>query len=82
MFMRFDLNRLRTQFQYVLDMGLNTVRLEGKQEHPEFYDLADRMGLMVLAGWECWEGWTYNDEADGVKWNGTDYSIANVSVEW
>ncbi|KAH0542515.1 hypothetical protein FGG08_003111 [Glutinoglossum americanum] len=83
MFMRFDLNRLRTQFQYVLDMGLNAVRLEGKQEHPEFYDLADRMGLMVLAGWECcdkWEGWTYNDEADGVIWNDADYSTANVSM--
>ncbi|KAH0562830.1 hypothetical protein GP486_002545 [Trichoglossum hirsutum] len=83
MFMRFDLNRLRTQFQYVLDMGLNVVRLEGKQEHPEFYDLADRMGLMVLAGWECcdkWEGWTYNDEADGEKWKDADYSVANVSM--
>jgi exo-1,4-beta-D-glucosaminidase len=83
MFMRFDLNRLRTQFQYVLDMGLNTVRLEGKQEHPELYDLADRMGLMVLAGWECcdkWEGWTYNDEADGVKWTDVDYPIANLSM--
>ncbi|KAI9760173.1 MAG: hypothetical protein M1840_002590 [Geoglossum simile] len=83
MFMRFDLNRLRTQFRYMLDMGLNTIRLEGKQEHPEFYDLADRMGLMVLAGWECcdkWEGWSYNDEADGVKWSDTDYSIANVSM--
>ncbi|KAI9769906.1 MAG: hypothetical protein M1839_003307 [Geoglossum umbratile] len=83
MFMRFDLNRLRTQFQYVLDMGLNTVRLEGKQEQPELYDLADRMGLMLIAGWECcdkWEGWTYNDEADGVKWNDADYSIANASM--
>jgi exo-1,4-beta-D-glucosaminidase len=82
-FMRFNLSRLRIQFQYVLDMGLNTVRLEGKQEHPEFYDLADHMGLMVLAGWECcdkWEGWSYNDEADGVKWNNADYSIANTSM--
>ena len=60
MFMRFDENRLSTIFQYMLDMGLNTVRLEGKQEHPELYELADEIGLMVLAGWECcdkWEGW-------------------------
>lgn len=60
MFMRFDVERVRVFFQYMLDMGLNTVRLEGNQEHPELYDLADEMGLMVLAGWECcdkWEGW-------------------------
>jgi exo-1,4-beta-D-glucosaminidase len=59
-FLRFDIKRLENIFQYVLDMGLNTVRLEGKQEHPELYDLADRMGLMVIAGWECcdkWEAW-------------------------
>ena len=60
MFMRFDEARVGYIFDYMLDMGLNTVRLEGKQEHPELYTLADRMGLMVLAGWECcdkWEGW-------------------------
>jgi exo-1,4-beta-D-glucosaminidase len=59
-FLRFDVNRVRKIFQYMLDMGLNTVRLEGKQEHPQLYDLADEMGLMVMAGWECcdkWEGW-------------------------
>jgi exo-1,4-beta-D-glucosaminidase len=60
-FLRFNPQRVAAIFQYVLDMGLNTIRLEGKQEHPEFYDIADRMGLMIMAGWECcdkWEGWT------------------------
>lgn len=60
MFMRFDKARLAMIFRYMLDMGLNTVRLEGKPEHPELYDLADEMGLMVLSGWDCcdkWEGW-------------------------
>ncbi len=64
-FLRFDKKKLRAQFQYVLDMGLNTIRLEGKQEHPFLFELADQMGIMVLAGWECcdkWEGWSYNDE--------------------
>lgn len=32
---------LRTQFQYVLDMSLNTIRLESKQQRTEFYKLAD-----------------------------------------
>ncbi|KAL1962227.1 hypothetical protein VTN77DRAFT_9883 [Rasamsonia byssochlamydoides] len=83
MFMRWDEDRAQKQFQYMLDMGLNTVRLEGKQEHPELFDLADRMGLMIMPGWECcdkWEGWTYNDAADGVKWDDHDYWIANYSM--
>ncbi|KAH8816554.1 glycoside hydrolase superfamily [Xylogone sp. PMI_703] len=83
MFLRLDETRLAAQFAYMLDQGLNTVRLEGKQEHPSFYDLADRMGLMVLAGWECcdkWEGWTYNDEADGVKWDDDDYDTAGKQM--
>lgn len=64
-------------------MGLNTIRLEGKQEHPEMYELADEMGLMIMAGWECcdkWEGWDYNDEADGIRWDDEDYSTANTSM--
>lgn len=59
-FLRYDENRVQTILQYMLDMGLNTLRLEGKQEHPELYEMADRMGMMILAGWECctkWEGW-------------------------
>lgn len=83
MFLRFDEPKVRTQLQYVLDMGLNTVRLEGKQEHPRLYELADSMGVMLLAGWECcdkWEGWSYNDEGSGEKWIDADYSVANLSM--
>lgn len=82
-FLRFDEDKLRKQFEYMLHMGMNTVRLEGKEEHPFLFDLADRIGLMVLPGWECcdkWEGWAYNDEADGVKWTGVDYTIANSQM--
>ncbi|KAF1848082.1 glycoside hydrolase family 2 protein [Cucurbitaria berberidis CBS 394.84] len=82
-FLRFDEDKLRAQFQYVLDMGLNTIRLEGKQEHPFLYNLADELGIMILAGWECcdkWEGWTYNVEGTGEKWTDADYNIANRSI--
>jgi exo-1,4-beta-D-glucosaminidase len=82
-FLRFNEAKLRTQFQYTLDMGLNTVRLEGKQEYPRLYELADEMGLMILSGWECcdkWEGWSYNDEGTGSKWSSADYQIANLSM--
>ena len=83
-FYRFDTSRARSQLQLVLDMGLNTIRLEGKQEHPELYQLADEMGLMVMAGWECcdkWEKWPYNEDVtDGELWDDADYAAANASM--
>jgi exo-1,4-beta-D-glucosaminidase len=83
-FYRFDFDRARKQLQLVLDMGLNTIRLEGKQEHPELYELADKMGVMIMAGWECcdhWEMWSYNEDLeDVVEWTDQDYKIANASM--
>ncbi|KAF2646831.1 glycoside hydrolase [Massarina eburnea CBS 473.64] len=82
-FLRFSPSKLRAQFQLVLDMGLNTVRLEGKQEHTQLYELADEMGIMVMAGWECcdkWEGWSYNDEGSGITFTEPDYSVVNTSM--
>ncbi|CAI6293802.1 unnamed protein product [Periconia digitata] len=82
-FLRFSPTKLQTQLQLVQAMGLNTIRLEGKQEHAPLYALADELGLMILAGWECcdkWEGWSYNDEASGLPWTPQDYSIANSSM--
>lgn len=82
-FLRFNETRLTTQFQYMLDIGLNTVRLEGKQEHPELYTVADRLGLMVMAGWECcdkWEAWTYNEDVNATLWSDHDYEIAGASM--
>ena len=53
MMLRDDPQRMRDEFRYVQDMGLNTVRLEGKLEPDEFFDIADRMGILVMAGWCC-----------------------------
>lgn len=82
-FLRFDPDQIERQFQLVKDMGLNTVRLEGKQERSELYEIADRMGIMVLSGWECcdkWEGWVYNEDGGGEKWKDPDYKIAELSM--
>jgi len=51
--------RLEDEFRYVKNMGLNTIRLEGMFEPKEFFDLADREGILVMAGWTCalWETW-------------------------
>ncbi|KAF2652058.1 glycoside hydrolase family 2 protein [Lophiostoma macrostomum CBS 122681] len=83
-FLRFSHTKALAQMQYTLSMGLNTLRLEGKLEHPSFYALADSLGLMILPGWECcdkWEAWTYNDEGSGLAWSDADYDIAKLSMQ-
>ncbi|KAK7756780.1 hypothetical protein SLS62_001223 [Diatrype stigma] len=84
MFLRWDNDRFAAQADLMLDLGHNTVRLEGKNEHPELFEIADRKGLMVLAGWECcdkWEAWTYNDNLEiNDKWTEDDYATARASM--
>ena len=40
--------RLEAQMRYVKEMGLNTIRTEGKLESDEFYEAADRHGFVVV----------------------------------
>jgi exo-1,4-beta-D-glucosaminidase len=73
--LREDSQRLQDEFRYVRDMGLNTVRLEGKLETQEFFDLADHQGVLVMAGWCCcdfWERWP--------RWKPQDFEIAKQSL--
>jgi exo-1,4-beta-D-glucosaminidase len=75
MMLREDSQRLHDEFRYVRDMGLNTVRLEGKLETQEFFDLADHAGVLVMAGWCCcdfWERWP--------RWKPQDFEIAQQSL--
>jgi exo-1,4-beta-D-glucosaminidase len=60
MMLRADPARQEAELRYVREMNLNTVRLEGKLETDGFYDLADRLGVLVMPGWCCcdhWEQW-------------------------
>jgi exo-1,4-beta-D-glucosaminidase len=73
--LRENSQRLEDELRYVRDMGLNTVRLEGKLETDEFFDLADRYGILIMAGWCCcdhWERWQ--------KWTPQDRIIAEHSL--
>ncbi len=63
--------RLRTELEYVRDMNLNTVRLEGKMQSDAFYDLCDEMGILVMAGWCCCDHWEMWD-----KWKPGDLEVA------
>jgi exo-1,4-beta-D-glucosaminidase len=75
MLLRRDPARLEAEMRYVRDMGLNTIRLEGKPESDEFYDLADRYGILIMTGWCCcdhWEEWK--------NWDGEDHWVAVESL--
>ena len=47
----------RLQLEYVRDMNMNTVRLEGFWgKTQDLYDACDELGLFILVGWSChWE---------------------------
>jgi exo-1,4-beta-D-glucosaminidase len=67
--------RLEAELRYVREMGLNTIRLEGKLETDEFYDLADRHGIMVMPGWCCCDQWEMWD-----KWDEEDHRVGPASL--
>ena len=76
MLLREDPKKLATEFEYVRDLNLNTIRLEGKMETEDFFNLADEQGILVMAGWCCcdhWEEWK--------DWKPGDLEIAADSVK-
>ncbi|MGV9365960.1 glycosyl hydrolase 2 galactose-binding domain-containing protein [Amycolatopsis sp. NPDC003731] len=82
LFLRWNEQFAADKLAYVKDLGLNTVRLEGHIEPDEFFDLADRMGVLTLPGWECcdkWEG-QVNGSEKGDPWTAADYPIAKASM--
>ena len=86
MFFRWDSARWTNIVRYSLDMGLNTIRLEGMMEHPDLYRIADELGIMILPGFVCcskWESWSYNDELSVSPvplWDDVDYATANATM--
>ncbi len=76
MLLRSSPERQEAELKYVRDLNLNTVRMEGKIEDDHFLDLADEMGILVLAGWCCcdqWEQWS--------KWKKENYTVAAESLK-
>ncbi len=70
MLLRSSPERQQAELNYVRDLNLNAVRLEGKLENDHFFDLADQMGILVLPGWCCcdqWENWpTWDKENERI----------------
>jgi exo-1,4-beta-D-glucosaminidase len=80
LFLRDDPKRMEAEFGYVVNLGLNTIRSEGKLEDERFYDLADRYGIMILAGWECCDKWESWARTGGQPWDDADQKVAAASM--
>ena len=80
LFLRDDPARMEAEFSYVANLGLNTIRSEGKLEDQRFYDLADRNGIMILAGWECCDKWESAARTGGAPWSDADMKVAEDSM--
>ena len=72
MMLRVNESRREAEFRYVKEMGLNTIRLEGKLEDESFMDRADRDGILIMAGWCCCDAWE--------KWGNWGEENKRVSV--
>ena len=73
---RWDTRTNTATVQYVKDMGLNTIRLEGTLGNEELYDLADQAGVMIMPGFVCCSTW----ESDA-NWNAEQQQVANASLD-
>jgi exo-1,4-beta-D-glucosaminidase len=76
MLQRWDTKTNAAHVQYVKDMGLNTIRLEGTLGNEELYDLADKAGVMIMPGFVCCSAWE-NDNG----WSAEQEQVANASLE-
>src|SRR6266478_2685887 len=68
-------NRIDADLAYVRDMGLNTIRLEGRIDRDEFFEKTDKLGILVMPGWTCcdaWERWK--------RWTPETHAIAKASM--
>lgn len=75
MLQRWDTKTNAAHIQYVKDMGLNTIRLEGTLGNEELYDLADKAGIMILAGFVCCSAWQ-----DDNTWSTEQHQVAQASL--
>ncbi|UCG01834.1 MAG: beta galactosidase jelly roll domain-containing protein [Candidatus Heimdallarchaeota archaeon] len=60
---------------FLRNLNMNIVRLEGKLATDHFWDECDKKGMLVLAGWVCcshWEKWK--------KWKSGDIQVAKESL--
>jgi exo-1,4-beta-D-glucosaminidase len=74
-FLRAMPKKLDADLRYVKDMGLNTVRLEGRIDRDELFNKADEMGILLMPGWTCCDAWEIWD-----KWTPDIRKVAAASM--
>jgi exo-1,4-beta-D-glucosaminidase len=73
---RWSSAKLDADLAYVRDMGMNTIRLEGRIDREELFAKADRLGILVMPGWTCcdaWERWS--------KWGNEQHAVSAESLK-
>ncbi len=75
LFLRFSPDRVQKELRYVKDLGLNTIRLEGRFEPDYFLNQTDQAGLLVMTGWVCCNAWQ-----DNKSWSEEQTQIATLSL--
>ncbi len=77
---------IEAQLEYVKDMNMNTIRLEGFWGKDQtMYELCDRMGILVMVGWSChWEWENYLGKYCDEEYGGilSDDDIDLMSSAW
>ena len=76
-FLRFHPERIEKEMNYVLDMGLNTIRLEGQMQPDAFFSLADKKGILIMPGLVCCNTW----QMDVADWSPEKRAVAVESVK-
>ena len=76
LFLRENPNHYLTQIKYIKHMNLNSIRLEGKFEHNEFYSFCDFYGILILSGFNCADAWQRWD-----LWDDKTIELSNKIVK-
>ena len=75
LFLRQSPENYYDHINYVKDMELNVIRLEGNSEGEEFYDYCDKLGILIISGWCCCDAWQRWDD-----WGIENEKVGNRSV--
>ncbi len=72
---RWSSAKLDADLAYARDLGLNTIRLEGRLDREEFFEKTDRLGLLVMPGWTCCDAWEQWQD-----WQPEQHAVAEESL--
>ncbi len=75
MFLRPMSKKLDADLRYAKDMGLNTIRLEGRIDRDELFNKTDELGILVMPGWTCCDAWELWD-----RWTADSRKVAAASM--